>query len=37
VHERIPARNVTMLGGEGAIGKSLLLMQLAAAGVLGKE
>jgi RecA-family ATPase len=37
VAERIPMRNVTMLGGEGAVGKSLLLMQLAGAGVLGKE
>ena len=37
VHERIPRRNVTMLSGEGSIGKSLLLMQLAGAVVLGKE
>jgi RecA-family ATPase len=37
VPERIPARNVTLLGGEGAIGKSLLLMQLSGAVVLGKE
>jgi hypothetical protein len=37
VLERIPMLNVTMLGGEGAIGKSLLLMQLSGAVVLGKE
>jgi RecA-family ATPase len=37
VNERIPMRNVSMLGGEGSIGKSLLLMQLAGAVVLGKE
>ena len=30
-------RNVTMLGGEGAIGKSMLLMQLSGAVVLGKD
>jgi RecA-family ATPase len=37
VHERIPARNVAMLNGEGSIGKSLLLMQLSAAVVLGRD
>jgi RecA-family ATPase len=37
VPERIPGRNVTLLGGEGAIGKSLLLMQLSGAVVLGKD
>jgi RecA-family ATPase len=37
VHERIPARNVTLLSGEGAIGKSLLLLQLSAATVLGRD
>src|SRR4051794_13297070 len=37
VPERIPMRNVAMLGGEGAIGKSLLLMQLSGAVVLGGE
>jgi RecA-family ATPase len=37
VSERIPMRNVTLLSGEGAIGKSLLLMQLSGAVVLGKE
>jgi RecA-family ATPase len=37
VLERIPMRNVSMLGGEGSIGKSLLLMQLSGATVLGKD
>jgi RecA-family ATPase len=37
VPERIPMRNITMLGGEGSIGKSLLLMQLSGATVLGKD
>jgi RecA-family ATPase len=37
VLDRIPGRNVTLLGGEGAIGKSLLLMQLSGATVLGKD
>jgi RecA-family ATPase len=37
VAERIPMCNVTLLGGEGAIGKSLLLMQLSGAAVLGKN
>jgi RecA-family ATPase len=37
VVERIPMCNVTLLGGEGAIGKSLLLMQLSGATVLGKD
>jgi RecA-family ATPase len=37
VPERIPMRSVSMLGGEGAIGKSLLLMQLSGAVVLGKD
>jgi RecA-family ATPase len=37
VLERIPMLNVSMLSGEGAIGKSLLLMQLSGAVVLGKE
>jgi RecA-family ATPase len=35
VHERIPGRNVMLLSGEGAIGKSILLLQLSTAGVLG--
>jgi RecA-family ATPase len=37
VGERIPMRNVSLLGGEGAIGKSLLLMQLSGATVLAKD
>ena len=37
VPERVPMRNVSMLSGEGSIGKSLLLMQLSGAVVLGKE
>jgi RecA-family ATPase len=37
VQDRIPARNVTLLSGEGSVGKSLLLMQLAAGSVLSKE
>jgi RecA-family ATPase len=37
IADRIPMRNVTSLSGEGAIGKSLLLMQLSAAVVLGKD
>jgi RecA-family ATPase len=37
VPERIPMRNVSSMSGEGAIGKSLLLMQLSGAVVLGKE
>jgi RecA-family ATPase len=36
VLDRIPARNVSSLSGEGSIGKSLLLMQLAGSTVLGK-
>jgi len=37
VPDRIPMRNVSLMSGEGAIGKSLLLMQLSAAVVLGKD
>jgi RecA-family ATPase len=37
VPERIPMRNVTLLSGEGSIGKSLLLMQLSGAVVLGQN
>jgi RecA-family ATPase len=37
VPERIPMRNVSSMSGEGAIGKSLLLMQLSGAVVLGKD
>lgn len=35
VPERIPMRNVSSMSGEGAIGKSLLLMQLSGSTVLG--
>jgi RecA-family ATPase len=37
VLDRIPMRNVSMLSGEGAMGKSILLMQLAGAAVLGRD
>jgi len=37
VLDRIPARNVTLLGGDGAAGKSTLLLQLAAATALGRD
>jgi RecA-family ATPase len=37
VPERIPIRNVSLLSGEGAIGKSLLLMQLSGGVVLGSH
>ena len=37
VPERIPMRNVSLLSGEGSIGKSMLLMQLSGATVLGKD
>jgi RecA-family ATPase len=37
VRDRIPARNVTLLSGEGAVGKSLVALQLAVATVLGRE
>jgi RecA-family ATPase len=37
VQDRIPARNVTLLSGEGAVGKSILLLQLAAATVLERD
>ena len=36
IYERIPMFNVTLLSGEGAIGKSIALLQLAAAVVLGR-
>jgi hypothetical protein len=36
VFERLPLLNVTLLSGEGAAGKSTLLMQLAGSTVLGK-
>jgi AAA domain len=37
VRDRIPARNVSLLSGEGAIGKSILLLQLAASIVLARD
>ena len=37
VRDRIPARNVSLLSGEGAIGKSILLLQLAASTVLSRD
>jgi AAA domain len=37
IPDRIPRRNVTLVSGEGSIGKSLSLMQLSAATVLGKD
>lgn len=37
VPDRIPATNVTLLSGEGAVGKSLPLLQLSAATVLGRD
>jgi RecA-family ATPase len=37
VENRIPLRNVTLLSGEGAIGKSIVLMQLGVAHALGRD
>ena len=37
VPDRFPLRNVGLLSGEGAVGKSILLMQLAAAHVLARD
>jgi RecA-family ATPase len=37
VKNRIPANNVTLLSGEGSVGKSILSLQLAVATVLGKD
>jgi RecA-family ATPase len=37
VHGRIPARQVTLFSGEGAAGKSIVALQLAAAHVLGQN
>lgn len=37
VEDWIPANNVTLLYGDGAVGKSLVTLQLAAAGVTGTE
>ena len=37
VYERFPLRNVSLLSGEGATGKSILIMQFGAAHVLAKD
>lgn len=37
VHDRIPLRQPTLFSGEGAIGKTLLALQLAAAHALGRD
>lgn len=37
VPDLIPDRTVTLFAGDGGVGKSLLMLQLAAAGVLGRE
>jgi RecA-family ATPase len=37
VRDRIPASNVTLLSGEGSVGKSILSLQLATAVVLGRD
>jgi AAA domain len=37
VPERIPAKNVTLLSGEGAVGKSVLLLQLSTATVMATD
>jgi hypothetical protein len=37
IPERIPSHNVTLLSGEGGAGKSILLMQLSGATVLGHD
>ncbi len=37
VPDRIPAKNITLFSGEGAVGKSLLLLQLSAAVALGRD
>ena len=37
VPDRFPLRNVGLFSGEGAVGKSILLMQLGVAHVLGKD
>jgi RecA-family ATPase len=37
IGERVPMRNVSLLSGDGGVGKTVLLMQLAAATVLGKD
>lgn len=37
VRDRIPLRNVTLLSGEGAVGKSILALHLSIAHVLGRD
>jgi RecA-family ATPase len=37
VLHRIPAKNVTLVSGEGGVGKTLLMLQLAVATVLGRD
>jgi RecA-family ATPase len=37
VKDRIPRNNVTLLSGEGSIGKSILALQLSTAVVLGRD
>lgn len=37
VQDKIPARNVTLLSGEGAIGKTIVLLQLCIAHALGRD
>jgi hypothetical protein len=37
IAERVPMRNVTLLSGDGGVGKTVALIQLAAATVLGKD
>jgi RecA-family ATPase len=37
IDERMPMRNVTLLSGDGGVGKTIALMQLSAATVLGKD
>ncbi len=37
VKDRVPRNNVTLLSGEGSIGKSILSLQLSAAAVLGRD
>jgi len=37
VRDRIPANNVTLLSGEGSVGKSILSLQLAVAVALGRD
>jgi RecA-family ATPase len=37
VRDRIPARNVTLLTGQGGVGKTLLMQQLSVATVIGRD